>query len=129
MGGMLLPDIYLYSLFSMKLHPFPILLLLYFPLNSSVPGIGFSFFKKRVYLIGFFCFSFYEINRFCNKWKQLYCGKANRKLTGWILLHFLVLLELMGKTMHFPCGKVYLKIGMWWKKSVHMSGKKWVPIS
>ena len=60
MGGMLLPNIYLYSLFLMKLHPFTLLLLIYFALNSSVPGIGFSFFKKGVYLIGFFVFSFKE---------------------------------------------------------------------
>ena len=55
---MLLPNIHLYSLFLMKLHPFTLLLLIYFALNSSVPGIGFSFFKKGVYLIGFFCFFF-----------------------------------------------------------------------
>ena len=57
---MLLPNTYLYSLFLMKLHPFPLLLLIYFALNSSVSGIGFSFFKKGVYLIGVFCFSFKE---------------------------------------------------------------------
>ena len=44
----------------MKLHPFTLFLLIYFALNSSVPGIGFSFFKKGVYLIGFFVFSFKE---------------------------------------------------------------------
>ena len=58
---MLLPNVCLYSLLVMKLHPFPLFLLLYFALNSSVPGIGFSFFKKGVYLIGFSCaFSFKE---------------------------------------------------------------------
>ena len=57
---MLLTNIGLYSLFLMKLHPFTLLLLIYFALNSSVPGIGFSFFKKGVYLIGFFVFSFKE---------------------------------------------------------------------
>ena len=57
---MLLPNAYLYSLFLMKLHPFPLLLLIYFALNSSVPGIGFSFFKKGVYLIVVFVFSFKE---------------------------------------------------------------------
>ena len=46
MGGMLLPNVYLYSLFLMKLHSFPLLLLLYFALNSRVPEIGFSFSKK-----------------------------------------------------------------------------------
>ena len=51
---MLLPNIYLYSLLLMKLHPFP-LLLLYFALYFSVPEIV-LFFKKRVYLIVFFCF-------------------------------------------------------------------------
>ena len=45
-------------LFLMKLHPFPLLLLIYFALNSNVPGIGFSFFKKVAYLIGFFCLFF-----------------------------------------------------------------------
>ena len=67
MGGMLLPIIYLYSLFLMKLHAFSLLLLLYFALNSSVLGFGFSFFKKGVYLSGFFCFFFQGINRFWNK--------------------------------------------------------------
>ena len=43
-GGMLLPNIFLYSLFLIKLHPFPLVLLKYFALNSSVPGSGFSFF-------------------------------------------------------------------------------------
>ena len=81
----------------MKLHPFPLLLLIYFALNSSVPGIGFSFFKKGVYLIGFFCFFFSGINRFWNKHKKYYCGKTTRELTEWIL---------MGKTMHFPCGNI-----------------------
>ena len=58
---MLLPNVCLYSLLVMKLHPFPLFLLLYFALNSSMPGICFSFFKKGVYLIGFFCvFSFKE---------------------------------------------------------------------
>ena len=57
---MLLPNIHLYSLFLMKLHPFTLLLLIYFALNSSVPGIGFSFFKKGVYLIVVFVFSFKE---------------------------------------------------------------------
>ena len=43
----------------MKLHPFPLLFLIYFGLNSSVPGIGFSFFlKKGVYLSVFFCLFF-----------------------------------------------------------------------
>ena len=46
-GGMLLPNIFLYSLFLIKLHPFPFVLLKYFALNSSVPGSGFSFFQKR----------------------------------------------------------------------------------
>ena len=57
---MLLPNIHLYSLFLMKLHPFTLLLLIYFALNSSVPGIGFSFFKKEFTLSGFFVFSFKE---------------------------------------------------------------------
>ena len=32
----------------MKLHPCPLLLLIHFALNSSVPGIDFIFFKKGV---------------------------------------------------------------------------------
>ena len=55
---MLLPNAYLYSLFLMKFYPFPLLLLLSFALNSSVLAIGFSFFKKGVYVIGFYCFFF-----------------------------------------------------------------------
>ena len=43
---MLLLNIYLYFLFLAKLHPFPLHLLIYFTLNSTVPGIGFSIFKK-----------------------------------------------------------------------------------
>ena len=30
--------------------------------------------------------------------------------------------------MFFPCGKVYHKMGIWWKKSTCMLWKKWVPI-
>ena len=37
---------YLYSSFLIKLHSFPFLLLIYFALNSSVPGVYFSFKKK-----------------------------------------------------------------------------------
>ena len=55
---MFLPNTYLYSLFLMKLHAFPLNLLLYFALNSSMPGTGFYLFKKRVYPNGFFCFFF-----------------------------------------------------------------------
>ena len=51
---MLLPNIHLYSLFLKKKHPFNLLLLINFALNSRVPGIGFSFFKTGVYLIDFF---------------------------------------------------------------------------
>ena len=58
MGGMLLPNIYLYSLFLMKFHAFPLLVLLYFALNSSVPGIGFSFLKSEFTLSVFSVFSF-----------------------------------------------------------------------
>ena len=58
---MLLPNTYLYSLFLMKLHPFPLLLLIYFALNSSVPGISFSFFKKKEFTLSvFYVFSFKE---------------------------------------------------------------------
>ena len=60
--------IYIYiPYFLMKLHSFTLLLLIYFALNSSLLGIGFSFFKKGVYLNGLFCFFFLEINRFWNK--------------------------------------------------------------
>ena len=38
----------------MKLHPCPFLLLIYYVLNSSMPGIDSSFKKNGVYLIGFF---------------------------------------------------------------------------
>ena len=57
---MLLPNTYLCSLFLMKLHPFPFLLLIYFALNSSVAGIGFSFLKKDFDLSVFSVFSFEE---------------------------------------------------------------------
>ena len=57
---MLLHNIRLYSLFLMKLHPFTLLLLIYFALNFSVPGIGFSFLKKGFTLSGFSVFSFKE---------------------------------------------------------------------
>ena len=57
---MLLPNTYLCSLFLMKLHPFPLLLLIYFALNSSVAGIGFSFLKKDFDLSVFSVFSFEE---------------------------------------------------------------------
>ena len=40
---MLLPNIHLYSLFLMKLHPFTFLLLICFALNSSVPELVFLF--------------------------------------------------------------------------------------
>ena len=44
----------------MKLHPFSLLLLIYFALNSSVAGIGFSFLKKDFDLSVFSVFSFEE---------------------------------------------------------------------
>ena len=53
---MLLPNIYLYSLFLMKLDPFTLLLLIYFAVNSSVPGISFSFLKKEFTLLSVFSF-------------------------------------------------------------------------
>ena len=50
---MVLPNIYLYSLFLMKLHPFLLLLSIYFALNSSMPGEEFT-------LLVFPVFSFKE---------------------------------------------------------------------
>ena len=44
----------------MKLYSFPLLLLIYFALNSSVPETGFSFFKKEFTLSVFSVFSFKE---------------------------------------------------------------------
>ena len=76
---------HLYSLFFKKLHPFTLLLLIYFALNSSVPGIGFSFFKKGIYLIGFFVFSFKESIDF---------GTSRKSNT---------VVDFDGKTMHFLC--------------------------
>ena len=100
---MLLPDIHLYSLFLMKLHPFTLLLLIYFALNSSVSGIGFSFFKKGVYLIGFFFFFFKESIDFGTS-RKINTVQKTRELTKSILI---------GKTMHFPCGnKIYHKMGI-----------------
>ena len=44
----------------MKLHLFTLLLLMHFALNSSEPGIVFSFLKKEFTLSGFSVFSFKE---------------------------------------------------------------------
>ena len=58
-GGIVLLNIYLYPSVLMKLHPCPLLLLIYFALNYSVPGID-CFLKNGVYLIGFSASSFKE---------------------------------------------------------------------
>ena len=52
--------IFIFLIFDEITSILSLLLLIYLALNSSVPGIGFSFFEKGVYLIGFFCFSFKE---------------------------------------------------------------------
>ena len=96
---MLLPNIYLHSLFLMKLHPFPLLLLLYLAFTACLE-LAFPFFKKGVYLIGFFYFSFKESIDFGTSRKIILC-KTTRKLTGWILLHFSVLLEIDEKNHAF----------------------------
>ena len=72
---MLLSNIYLYSLFLMKLHPFPLLLLICFALNSSVPGICFSFLKKEFTLSVFSVFSYKESIDFGTSSKNNTVGK------------------------------------------------------
>ena len=92
----------LYSSFWVKLHPCPLLLLIYFTLNSNVAGIDFSFFKKGVYLISFFCLLFYGITRFWNKYEQQCCGKTTLDVPEWIWLDLPLLLEIDGKSPAFP---------------------------
>ena len=91
-----------YSSFLMKLHPCPVLLLIFFALKSSIPGIDFSFFKKGVYLISFFCLLFYGITRFWNKYEQQCCGKTTLDVPEWIWLDLPLLLEIDGKSPAFP---------------------------
>ena len=100
MGGMLLPIIYLYSLFLMKLHAFSLLLLFYFALNSSVLGFGFSFFLKKEFTLP--VFSFKESIDFGTIRNNNTVEKQPESSPGWILLHFLVLLEIDGKNHAFP---------------------------
>ena len=56
-------------------------------------------------------------------WKTIW------ELTGWILLYFLLILEIDGKSHVFQCGKVYHRTGILWKKSTYTLEKVWVPIS
>ena len=100
MGGMLLPIIYLYSLFLMKLHAFFLLLLFYFALNSSVLRFGFSFFFKKEFTLP--VFSFKESIDFGTIRNNNTVEKQPESSPGWILLHFLVLLEIDGKNHAFP---------------------------
>ena len=99
---MLLPNIHLHYLFLKKKHPFTLLLLINFALNSSVPGIGFSFFEKRSlpYRVFFFFKGpiDFETSRKSNTVEN------QPELAEWVL---------MVKTMHFLCGnKIYHKMGV-----------------
>ena len=110
-----------------KLHLCPLLLLIYFALNSSMPGIDISFFqkkKKRVYLTAFSVFSFKESPNFETSRNNHTVEKQYESSQGGFCCIFKCYLKLMGKTMHFPCGEVYHKMGIWWKKSTHMLGGK-----
>ena len=100
-GGILLPNIYSYSSFLMKLHLCPLLLLMYFAFNSSVAGIYFRFFKKRSLSYRFFLFTPLRNHQILDQ-VESYCGKTAWELTGWILLHSSVLLKIGGKSHAFP---------------------------
>ena len=58
-GGILLSNIYFYSSFLRKLHPCSPLLLIYFALNFSVPGIYF-FLKKKEFTLSVFSVCSFE---------------------------------------------------------------------
>ena len=108
-GGILLSNIFLHSSFLMKLLPRLLLLLIYFALSFSVLGIDFSFFKKRVYLIGFFCLFFSGITRFWNKQKQQFCEKQADSSQGGFCCISPCYQKLIEKAMHFPCSKYTIR--------------------
>ena len=76
---MFLSNIYLYSLFLMKLHLYPLFLLIYLSLNSSVSGIGFSFFKKRSFGYRFFLFSLLRNHQILEQLKTIILWKNNMR--------------------------------------------------
>ena len=86
----------------MKLHPRPLLLLIYFASNSSIPGIDF-FFRKGVYLISMPDYFFKE---------SPYFGTSIRN-NNTVEKHpensqgdFAVFSCAIRNAMHFPCGKI-----------------------
>ena len=73
----------------------------------------FLFLKKEFTLLFLSLFSFKEWIDSETSRKSYFVEKQT-ELRRWIF---------MGKTMHFPSGKVYHEMGICWKKSIHRLGK------
>ena len=106
----------------MKLLPCTLLLLIYFAFSFSVSGID-IFFKTGFTLSVFSICSLNESPDFGTSRKSNTVQKQPESLQGGFYCFFPCYQKLMGKAMHFPCGKVYHRMGIWWKKSTHTLGK------
>ena len=80
----------------------------------------FHFLKKEFTLSGFFVFLL----------KNQYFLEQVEKVILWKNIQRTRRVDFNGKNHEFPLGnKINHKIGIWWMKSIHRLGKKWVPIS
>ena len=95
----------------MKLHPCSHLILKYFALTSSVPGIDFPFKNMGFTLSVVSVCSFKESPDFGTIRNNNTVEKQPEASQGGFWCIFPCYWKFMGKAMHFPCGKVYHKMG------------------
>ena len=120
-GGILLPDIYLYSSFLMKLNPCPILLLIYSAMNSSVPGTEFSFFKKEFTWSVFSVCSFKESRDFGKDRNNNTLEKQSERSQG----RFCCFFPCYKNWWEKPCISHVVKYTIWWESDGRKVPTRW----
>ena len=104
----------------MKFHPCSFLLLIYFAFKSSESGI-----LKKLSLLVFSVCSLKESPDFETSRKSNTVENQPESSQGGSHCIFPCSQKLMEKAMHFPCGKVYHRMEIGWKKITHTLGKVW----
>ena len=95
----------------MKLHPYFLLLLIYFALKSTASGLDFILRKRSLFYVFPGC-SFKESPNFATSRKKNTVEKQTKSLHGEFCCIFPCYGKLMRKTMNFACGKVYHWMGI-----------------
>ena len=128
-SGILLPNIYLYFSVLMTLHLCSLLLLIYFVLNSSVPGIDF-FFLKRSLPYRFFLFALSRSHQILEQVETIILWKNNLRAHR---VDFAQFYRAIRNSWEKPCVSLVLKCSIRWEsgeiKVTMRWGKVQVPIS